>query len=782
MNRLFTVGLWILFAAASGFCASGQTYEDDNLFSQTTSELLVRQAIEIFNEAPMDPDHIERAMAFLLAARSLDEQSDWIPEQVLRVGSGNCYGENEHAQQMTWALGRYLQNRPDMELATRAVGCMLEQFNTRSERETLLEDLLNKYTAQKPFFASEIATQLALLKIEKGDASSCVSQLFNAYTLNPYNPMASSKLIELSTEENRIFPLSSQLIDARMRLDINPYDLESAIYYARLLKQTQLYAPAANAYEYAGAVFEYYYPGRTLDSGLLFEWLSSCYLAERMESKCLEVTNRYRDASHFDLQLEAFAGKAMISMGQIGEGKRVLEAAGKQGQSLLSMEDLSNPVHPEDLAWFYSFVLEQPDKGLAWSNLAFEEAPNRQEVQSIFAYNLAQNEQYELALEYVEPLEDNDAVALLTRAVVELARDGKDKALNHLRRVIEIAPDPFMAEKAVGLLKAEGSEYISLVPTETLHTELNNQFPNSAVPEYIEPDKRVSAKLLFGGSEFFYDSDFDSRFVIGNSGKEPLVIDDTGFFTGALHVSAVIEGDLNVELPDLLTTRFRPERPLNAGQQLSVPLDLKTGKLRKLLLTYPQAEVEIRFTVYLDPVALPDGTLENRIRGTEPIVAHIRRKKTTLSREFLLQRLDVLSKGQQGQKLQAAAMFVGLLAEQKAIASGQASYRYVHVEPSLIVDAVRKSLVDPDWKVRAKTLTSLISVSASLDSSIMSEVADNLNHEKWPVRMLAMYLVAQAQPEPFQKVLDWTAEHDANEINRRMAVALGGWPAAPAEE
>jgi hypothetical protein len=39
--------------------------------------------------------------------------------------------------------------------------------------------------------------------------------------------------------------------------------------------------------------------------------------------------------------------------------------------------------------------------------------------------------------------------------------------------------------------------------------------------------------------------------------------------------------------------------------------------------------------------------------------------------------------------------------------------------------------------------------------------------------MMAVYLAAKAQPESFQKVLDWTGEHDSYPLNRRMALALG---------
>lgn len=145
-----------------------------------------------------------------------------------------------------------------------------------------------------------------------------------------------------------------------------------------------------------------------------------------------------------------------------------------------------------------------------------------------------------------------------------------------------------------------------------------------------------------------------------------------------------------------------------------------------------------------------------------------------MTRDFLIQRLDVLSKGQLGQKYQAASLFVGLLAEQAAFELSQADFTHIQVERALLVDSVRKILTDQDWKIRVHALNCLLSVSLPLEHGIVNEVSNNLNHEKWPVRLMAMYLLAKSQPGSFRKVLDWTAEHDSYAINRTMAVALGG--------
>ena len=67
-------------------------------------------------------------------------------------------------------------------------------------------------------------------------------------------------------------------------------------------------------------------------------------------------------------------------------------------------------------------------------------------------------------------------------------------------------------------------------------------------------------------------------------------------------------------------------------------------------------------------------------------------------------------------------------------------------------------------------------VSLPLDYELTSAVAANLNDPNWPVRMMAIYLLAQSQDDGFGKVLDWKAQYDGHEFVRDMATALGGAP------
>ncbi|MHC5121785.1 MAG: hypothetical protein ACYSO7_09825 [Planctomycetota bacterium] len=393
-----------------------------------------------------------------------------------------------------------------------------------------------------------------------------------------------------------------------------------------------------------------------------------------------------------------------------------------------------------------------PEKSLAWSNRAFIEDPNGQGVEAIFSYSLALNGQTDLAQQYAEPLKETDQIAALTMAIVQLSGDDKQAGLDALRAVVEMAPDSFIAEKAIRLLEEQESDYIPSDSLGTLRERLENEYGSRLVPDFISPADRCSVKLLFNGSDFLYGADFQARLVIENTSDETLVISDEGMLQGHLRVDAILEGSLNVEIPDLFSMRFRPSQPILPGKYLSIPLDLNRGRLRRVLMTYPQADVQVHFKAYLDPTISESGKPKSRMKSIEPIHSQIRRRGIVLSRDFLLQRLDVFLSG--------------------------ADFEYARVERVLLTDSVRKMLVDKDWKNRVHTLSCLMSLSVPIDG-IAGEVSGNLNHDKWPVRLMAMNLLAKAQPETFKKVLDWAVEHDSHDLNRRMAIALGGTQIEP---
>ncbi len=775
--RLAIISIFISFFSGT---VLSEALEPEALFSQNTAEIFIQQARQVYRHDPLDPQGIEYAMTFLEAALALDEGSASVPEQILKIAACGGYCNRDYSNRLLWAMDRHVDKQADLELLTGAVRSLLEQQNSRLDREVLLEGLLKKYAPKNETFGSDLATQLGLLAAEKADMQSAMDDLAYAYQLNRYNRLAFIKLQELSAGQELSVTPEVYLLQLRSALDVSPYNMDHILAYAQTLTRMQMYDAAGRAYEYAAQLYQFSFPERPLDESILLPWLLCCYQAPRQETKCIEIAEKYRDPARFDLMLEAVSGKASVKLGQVEKGKEILDTTGKKAEKLLSAKGLMKPIYPEQLAWFYSFVLERPDKALAWANQAYKEAPQRQGVQEIFAYTLSQSDQLELAKEYAESLQNSSQVASLTMGLALLAEQNQlSRALELLRSAVAMQPESFAAEKALWLLKNQNSDYILPISVTTAQAELKKVYEGHLVPEFVLPQKRFSGKLVFNGSEFFYGNDLSPRLIIENIGTDPLMIGPGSLIEGRLRVDVSLKGDLNVEIPDLLSMKFRPSRPVLPGEHLSVSLPLDIGKLNKLLLTYPQANVEILFSVYLDPVLDENGRVENALKGTEPIRGRIQRDGVVLTRDYLMQRLESLSNGQQGQQIRAVKLFAGLLAEQKVFEISHADFQHVKVPQELLQDAVRRALKDESWKIRIQALECLASLSMPLDSQLIEDISQNLNHEKWPVRLIAMYLLANMQPQTFQNVLDWTAQHDPYPINRRMAVALGAKESKP---
>lgn len=747
--------------------------EAEPLFSQNTADLFVRQAMVIQQQHATDSQRIEQAMVFLDAALAIDEMSAGVPEQILRMGPLSGYADKDYSRSIDWALQRQVDGRADLILLNGAVQYLLEQQNSRLDREVLLEQLLKKYPSQNKAFTSDLATQLGLLAVEKADLETAMNRLSYAYDLNPYNQLAFAKLQELLPSQGLSVTPGAYGVGLRRALDINPYDLPRAVEYADALKSLQSYEAAMSAYQYAAKLYEFLLPDEPLDDAIFLPWLMCAYQAPRQETACLEVIEQYRHRRDFDLTTEAVAGKTWMKLGRLDKANTILTQASQKAENLLQENRLSRPMHPEQLAWFYCFVLDDSDKALAWANRAFKEAPARQGVKDIFAYTLAQSGQMELAKDYAADNHETNQVASLTMALVSLADKNDTEAIARLKSTIDLAHESFVAAKAMQLLASRGSEYIAPAYMAAAEQDLNAAYEQRVVPQFLPPQKRFSAKLMFSGSEFSYGNQLLPKLTIKNNSAMPLVIAPGAVLQGRLRVDAKLTGDLNVEMPNILSTSFRPSRPIMPGEHVSVPLTVETGKLRRILLTYPQANIEVAFTVYLDPVTDEAGKVKNALQGLEPVTAQIQRPGINITRDFLMQRLDSLAKGRPGQQFRAVRLFSGLLAEQKAFEISGAAFRYVQVDQTLLIDSVRRALNDENWKVQIEAMDALLTLSIPLDAGVVADISRNLHHDKWPVRLMAMYLLAQAQPDSFQKVLDWTAEYDLHWLNRRMAIGLG---------
>jgi hypothetical protein len=192
-----------------------------------------------------------------------------------------------------------------------------------------------------------------------------------------------------------------------------------------------------------------------------------------------------------------------------------------------------------------------------------------------------------------------------------------------------------------------------------------------------------------------------------------------------------------------------------------------------LLFNHPQASLNIRFSAFLDPVAVNEGNMISAIPGINPSIVQIERPRVEISSDFLQNCFNSLTRGKQGQKIKAAQLFAGLLMESQEAANRQPPYKLVREDwmPPMLKSALVYGLTDSDWVVRVHSMAAVADL--PLDYELINAISGGLNDQHWPARMMAVDLLAKKQGDSFVKVLDHVAQYDENEFVRNMAVVLG---------
>jgi tetratricopeptide (TPR) repeat protein len=765
---------------------ASSSLEMEQLFSPSVSRKFYELAYELARSKEAGGVEVEQAITFLTAALKLD--SDVKGVRPLLIESACRDPKPDYSNLVHSLLTEYVDEFADLEVARKAVAYLLERMNSREEREKLLEQMLGTLGDKNTALGSRLATMLGLLKAEKADLKAAEFYLMQAYKNNRYNRLAFAKLAELAPRQ--IGP-AIYLERLRLALRENPSDIDAAIAFAQYAEQLQLYETASTTYEYCADLFGYMYPSEALPTRIYLPWAISSYNTQRNQSKCLQIARRVRQESGFDLRLEAIAGKAAIKLGDVELATKIFLAAEEKTQRLLTPQDPksatgsqaldtthSQQVFARQLAWFYCFALPVPSKAIDLANKAYSTEPNSPVTSSILAYALVMNGE----TEWAKPLVNNperSQIAGLTLAQIQLKEGQTDSAIQTLKSAIAEDPGSFAAERAKEILARQGEQYVPPVDPNAVLASLGNAFGQTLVPVFIPPEQIISAQLNIRGNTFPYGNEFSGIAAITNKSSEPFVISDDGLFRGNIRVDADISGDLSKKIPNLVLARIRTAFLVESGRSVLIPVRLITGELRKTLLTHPQASLEVEFTLYLDPVTTDQGKIANRLSHVEPASVRVKRPGIELTSEYLRNQFTSISNDNLGQKLQTAQLFTGLLMEQYAMSNRTPLYRFMYADwmAPLLRDALLhgsgllRNPGDNEWVVKVHTMAEMLSL--PLDHKLISAVAENLTHAKWPVRMMAIYLLAKSPARKFDEVLDWTVKNDPSNSVRDMAIVLG---------
>ncbi len=766
---------------------SSETSRIQPLFSPSVAERFYEIAYELAGSENITTPRAEQAILLLIAAKELGGTADQIHPLLIKLACE--HSKQGYSQEVYGWLNEYVGESIDPEVARKAVTYLLDRCDTREQRERVLEQLLAETGGKNAAVDSELATLLGLLMVEKADFNAAQSLFVRAYLNDRYNKLAFAKLVELVPE--KVSPVI-YFEHLRLMLRENPLDIEAALAFAQYAESAHgghLYEIASAAYQYCVDLFDYLYPNEALPPNIYLPWIISNYNTEQNLSRCLQIAERVRSSGRFDVLVEAIAGRAAAKIGKIDEANRIFQTAELKAQQLLGESRPGGPGAVQ-LAWFYCFARQDAFKALDWANKTYSTDSNSAVAAALLAYALVMNQQLEWAKPLIENYEHNQ-ISDLVQAQIQLADGQKEAAVETLRAAILKDPGSLAAERAKELLVQQGQQYKPPVDPDYILSVLRKSFGQTVVPEFTSPDKIISVQFSSSINEFSYGSEFGptGQITITNNSSEPLIISDDGLFNGNIRIDANISGDLNRRISKLVSLKIGSISAIEPGKSMIVPIRLVTGELRKLLLSHPQASLNIEFTLYLDPISigqaeLPQGPrdeqeqIANKLINMRPAKIVMRRPGVELSSSYLQNRFNSILTAQTSQKISIAELFVGLLKEQHTMAEHGALYRYKYADwmPNLLKSAMLQEsglLLNPaedEWVVKVHTMAEMLSL--SLDTELMNAVAKNLNHPKWPVRMMALYLLAKSPENKFDSVLNWAAQNDSSQLIRNMAVAL----------
>jgi len=737
---------------------------------------------EIAHSANITGPQADQAIILLTAAKSLDSRIAGVEPLLLKLAT-RC-SEKDYTLPVIFWLEKYVSASADRAVVMDAVGGMLNRLNSLEERKAMLEKLIVKLRNKNPAIDSELATSLGLLMLERKELEPAKYYLVQACKNNRFNRVAFDKLAELAPSE--IGP-ATNLEHLRLLVRENPLDLKAALDFAGYAERLQLYDVAAQSYEYCAALFRYLYPSDPLPPHVYLPWAISCYNTRQGLQMCVQIAEIVRDLKRFDILLEAVAGKAAVKMGKPQEAQAIFQQAEQRAQELLALgpgqslagpNDVTpvRPVNAKQLAWFYCFADADPEKAVDWANRAYAAEPNSPSAGALLAYALSITNKLDLARSLLAPAEQSQ-IADLVHARMQLAAGNKAGALQTIQNTVAKDAGSLAAEKAKELLRELGSEYLPPNDRKTLTDFLTERLGSAHIPQFTPPDQMVSAQFTIRGTDLSYGNGLEGAVSIINKGREPLVISDNSLFQGNIRVSARVAGDVKREIPNLVSETVRTDLIVPPGRSVVHPVRLSTGELHDLLTTYPQASLEIQFTLYLDPVITSTGEITNRLVDVMPATASVRRPRVLVTRDLVLSRSNGIASGPEAQNTQTARLFTGLLKEQQAMTEKVLySFKYEDWLPGQL----RSSLMGPtglllggargEWVVKVNTMADMLDM--PVDQEMAAVVLKNVNHPQWPVRLMAVYLLGQSVPNSIGNVLDWVVKNDKDELVRSLALSL----------
>ena len=245
---------------------AGSISDSNKFASEITANTFYDLALQIVSTEGASQTKAEQAIIFLKATLRLDNKALYITPDLVKLMSR--FSSGNQTQLVRQLLTEYLKKPTDFVVIRNSLSYLLDNADSREEREKVIQDLYSKMRNKNNKLDSELFTMLGLLRLEVADANA-VSYFDSAYAADKYNRLAYNELLTLAG--NKVNALT-HLEHLRLMLGENPLDLDSALSFADYLRNLELYQTASDAYRYCSDLYGYLYPNNPLPAEIYLPW------------------------------------------------------------------------------------------------------------------------------------------------------------------------------------------------------------------------------------------------------------------------------------------------------------------------------------------------------------------------------------------------------------------------------------------------------------------------------------------------------------------------------
>jgi hypothetical protein len=268
------------------------------------------------------------------------------------------------------------------------------------------------------------------------------------------------------------------------------------------------------------------------------------------------------------------------------------------------------------------------------------------------------------------------------------------------------------------------------------------------------------------------------EFSVTNDGPFPIALGAGEAVNPVFLVSLALEGDRPRDFPHLLTVELEEQRVLMPGRTLSQVRRVDVGPVAKVNRRTPQHLQRAVVSAVFDPVQAPDGAWGPALAGLDAPPLSFNRLPANVTEEAWRARLANLTGDDPVACERAIDELAQLLAESQRAGLDKLGYRVEPIPAERVRRALLAALKVRDPWVRAATLSA--GADLGLDAELLAAIEDNVRHEHWLVRLLAVRLLGDRKIATATGLLAEAARGDADALVKRLAASYGSAAASQA--